>query len=111
MPPLAFIPNPAFEEELYHSEELVAWLMPIVEEVAAAARTKAPFAKGGIERGITAEVEMVRGQWVGRVIATDWKSKWHEFGTKQMPAHPFLLPGLIETLPGAKILRGGKAPD
>lgn len=108
-----FVPNPAFEPELMASPKMQAFAQALAELVANAAQAKAPIRLGILRESI--EATTVRddgnlttaGGWVGRVESTDWKTLLIEHGTRRMRARPFLMPALIESLPGATI-RGGR---
>lgn len=100
--------NPSFEEQIMGSR----WLRELVEDatrdVVVAARRLAPRLHGFVIESIQGVVgpDELHRYAIGRVFAGDFKAAWHEFGTRNMHPHPFLLPALEETLPGATILRG-----
>lgn len=49
------------------------------------------YRTGAYTRSIHAETGMnQQGELVGRVVATDWKAHWAEFGTRRMRAHHIL---------------------
>jgi uncharacterized phage protein gp47/JayE len=64
------------------------------EDIAGRARTKTRH------RTVAAGIKVVsgdeNGRFVVRVVATDFKSHWFEFGTVKMAAQPFLQPAAIE---------------
>jgi hypothetical protein len=105
---VTYIPNPVFAEEWKVSPEAAAFAEECGVIVAALAEEKAPFLTGALESSITSEVMPgADGGYMARVAATDYKASWHEFGTRYMHAHPYLLPALTEGLPGAVIISAG----
>lgn len=109
MSSVVFRPNPAFETEFLSSPSIERFARVLAEAVAAAAEAKAPRRLGFLEAGIEANtwLDGERGQYVGVVFSTDWKTMLIEHGTRRMRARPFLMPALIETVPGARITGGG----
>lgn len=111
--PVRFVQNPAFEPELMASAKMRAFAQALAELVAGSAKLKAPKRLGILAGDI--EATTVRddgnlttaGGWIGRVESRDWKTMLIEHGTRRMRARPFLMPALIESLPGATI-RGGR---
>lgn len=108
-----FVPNPAFETELLASPSVQRFAGQLAELVAASARAKAPVRLGILRESIEGETvrndgfapEAPAGGWVGRVASADWKTLLIERGTRRMRARPFLIPAILETLPGVT-LRG-----
>lgn len=93
--------NPNFERELLASNPaLAAMLLPLVERVEASAKAHARRLTGHLADGIegTVGVAFIDGtpRMIGRVISKDFKTVWHEKGTRKMSAHPFLAPALLE---------------
>lgn len=86
----AYIPNPGFEEEWLASEDALELVAPIAEAAATQAEQLAPEDYGYLKDSIEAEVGLVNGVATGRVNAHDFKAAWHEFGTINNPATPFL---------------------
>ena len=83
--------NPRLESELTHSTtnrgQMERVLSDAAEDIAREARRIAGaefYRRGGYQRGIHAEHGMnEHGELVGRVVATDYKSHWAEYGWKR----------------------------
>lgn len=106
-----FEPNPAFPAESVRTEELGVSIGELVGVMAEGAQQDAPYRTGALEASIEGGVALIDGHWVGRVWASDFKARWHEFGTRYMDAHPFLRPQLERALPGAPIVGGGETGE
>lgn len=106
---VTFEMSPTFEAELLVSPWIRELLTEATEAVAASARALAPRLRGFLIEGIEGEVGVIDARIIGRVTSKDFKSHWHEFGTRKMHAHPFLLPALIRELPGATITGGDES--
>lgn len=101
--------SPSFETEVMVSPWLRELLTRSTSAVEASARALAPRHLGFLIESIESEVGLEDGRIIGRVRATDFKAGWHEFGTRNMHAHPFLLPALLRELPGATITGGDRS--
>lgn len=105
---ITFVPNLAFPALFQQSPDAAKAAQLSAELVATAAEPLSPYRTGHLRGGIDTETELEEDGWHGRVVATDFKSAWHEFGTRKMPAHPFLIPGLTSVFPDATISRSGR---
>lgn len=105
---VSFRLSPTFEDELMLSPWMRELLAGASEAVKTSARALAPRLRGFLIEDIEADVGMVDGRITGRVWSSDFKTIWHEFGTRKMHPHPFLFPALVRTLPGATITGGDK---
>lgn len=93
--------NPDFERDVLARNPALALLLePIVRRVEASAKGHARRLTGHLADGIegTVGVAIINGipTMIGRVISKDFKTVWHEKGTRKMHAHPFLAPALAE---------------
>lgn len=98
---VVFEMNPDFEREVLASNPALAtMLLPLVQRVEASAKEHARRLTGHLADGIEGMVgiDFVGGmpRMIGRVISKDFKTVWHEKGTRKMSAHPFLEPALAE---------------
>lgn len=98
---VVFEMNPDFEREvLAQNPELAVMLNALVQTIESSAKRHARKLSHNLENGIkgTVGVDVVDGipRTIGRVISTDFKTIWHEKGTRKMSAHPFLEPALAE---------------
>lgn len=103
-----YIPNPGFEEEYLASDEALEFVLGLAERGVAIAKDLAPVRDGFIKDDIEAEAGMVDGVATGRINSKDFKSHWHEFGTRHHGPTPFLRPA-AEQVTGAPVRdpRGG----
>lgn len=86
MPP-AFLPNPGFLK----TREAAALLKGTGDEVIDVAEAKAPHLTGHLAGSFVGElVDRGDGVHVWRVIATDFKAGFQEFGTVNMPGRHYL---------------------
>lgn len=60
------------------------------EEVEFEARSRARKDMGDMAAGI--EWKPAKSGMSGRVVGKDFKTRWHEYGTVNMPAQPMLVP-------------------
>lgn len=93
--------NPTFERDvLARNPALALMLEPLVRRVEASAKRHARRLSGNLADGIEGMVgtTIVDGisRMIGRVVSKDFKTIWHEKGTRKMSAHPFLEPALAE---------------
>lgn len=93
--------NPDFERDLLaRNPALATMLTPLVKAVEASAKSHARRLTGHLAEGIEGMVgvAVIEGtpRMIGRVISKDFKTVWHEKGTRKMHAHPFLEPALAE---------------
>jgi len=103
-----YIPNPGFEEEFLKSDQAVDLVLALAEAGADIAKDIAPERDGFIKDSIEADAGVVDGVATGRINSHDFKSHWHEFGTRHHGATPFLRPA-AETVTGSSVRdpRGG----
>lgn len=103
-----YIPNPGFEEEWLASEDALEFVGALADEGAAIAKDLAPEREGFIKDDIEGEAGIVDGVATGRINSKDFKSHWHEFGTRHHGPTPFLRPA-AEQVTGAPVRdpRGG----
>lgn len=88
--------NPDAELSLAHNPALLAELLQAAQPVVDAARAAAPKRTGAGAASIHAEVASTAGK---AEIDVSWDRdhfylKFHELGTRRMPARPFLVPAL-----------------
>lgn len=86
-----------FQKDPLAEAKLSTWpgLIPELEDRVKAAEViaiaTAPVESGDYKEGISSDVGYdERGKVIGRLLATDWKSVWVEFGTIKTPAHATL---------------------
>jgi len=80
-----FLPNPHLERELLASTGLEHALHESTEEARKEAQRIAEaeaFETGAYMRGLVDEVALVDGKLQGRIVGTDFKSGYIEFGTE-----------------------------
>lgn len=70
------------------------------------ARGRAQHLTYHLRDGIDGGVGLGEHGLIARIWSKDFKTNWHEYGTRRMPAHPFLVPTLHSLMPGATITRG-----
>lgn len=103
-----YIPNPGFEEAYLESTEALELVLELAEAGAAIAKDLAPEREGFIKDDIEANAGVVDGVATGRINSRDFKSHWHEFGTRHHGATPFLRPAAEQVTGGAvRDPRGG----
>lgn len=85
--PMGFIPNPAMQAELEGNPLMVEAMKSRAEQGAEAAKNLAPVETGDYRDSIQADAGIEDGAAKGRVVATDFKAGWIEFGTVQHDAH------------------------
>lgn len=91
--PANFIPNPAFIK----SREAAALLEGIGDDVIDAAEAKAPHLTGHLAGSFVGElVDRGDGVFVWRVISTDFKAGFQEFGTVNMPGRHYLAAAVMQ---------------
>lgn len=107
--PVHFVPNPGFEHELLASPALAHDLLePLVAEGAEGAKRHAPVRLGHLRDSVKGIVGIEHERYIGRILDTDFKAHWWEFGYRSHPhGHPYLRPAVAELLPGAPIEGGG----
>lgn len=86
--------NHLAERELLASENFRRAMLEAAGPVVRQAQLYAPKRTGRLAASIHAEPELVDGQWEADV---SWErdvyyGRFQEFGTRRMPAHPFLRP-------------------
>lgn len=69
------------------------------QEIEFLARSRARIDEGDMAAGIEWRPDK-QGAARGRVVATDWKTNFHEFGTVKKPAQPMLIPASEQARPG-----------
>lgn len=99
-----FVLDPAFEPAILRSSQMRDLLTDYGDEVAEQMFDSAPFRTGALRRDITVETNYTASALTVRVVSHDFKTLWHEFGTKKMPAHPFMRPALARVIPSARLL-------
>jgi hypothetical protein len=87
-----YLPNPSFESDYLASDEALELVSGLAEDGVPIAKALAPKRDGFIEDGIEAEAGFVDGVATGRINSKDFKSHWHENGTKRHGPTPFLRP-------------------
>lgn len=103
-----FVEDPTFEPELYVSPVAKDVIDEATAAVADAARDYVPKRLGFLKAGIKTVFGFNEARYVGRVVSTDFKAGWYEFGYRSKPnGEPYLRPALALVLPGAPILGGG----
>lgn len=87
-----YIENPGIMDDISRLPKVVSAIKSKAEAAKTIAQAIAPVNTGDYKRGIEMDVAVNdRGYTMGRVIASDWKSLWIEFGTsKGFPAHAVL---------------------
>lgn len=104
---MVYVPNGDFGAEFVASEEALT----MVGEIAAAARpiaeAGAPRRSGHLAGSVKAESGFLNGIATGRVVATDFKAAWKEFGTRRESADPFLRPAM-ESVTGSPVVGSAK---
>ena len=94
MPLFNWKKNPLVERDIARSAELAVVLKAGADQGARRAQEMAPVESGRYRDGIKSDIALVDGIWVARVVGTDFKSHWIEFGTaKGFPAHATLRRG------------------
>ena len=83
MEEITFTPNPRLEKELHKFTDVAVGVRSAADAIAARAREMAPAQSGAYREGII--VNQPNGKGVARVVATDQKSAWIEFGTSSQP--------------------------
>lgn len=99
-----WIPDPAFEAALLRSQGLRALLEELADEGAEIAESRAPVRLGFLQdaiKGIVAVSAERGGRLIGRILSTDFKTIFWEFGTENHDAQPFLRPA------GEAVVGGG----
>lgn len=93
-----FVPNPGFALAALRSSAVKNKLEALVEEGARRASELAPDdpATGSpdLHSSVVGEVILTGQGYLGRVIATDYKGMFYEFGTSRNEPRPFLRPAL-----------------
>lgn len=102
---MTYIPNPNFEEEFLASDQMLKAMGEIVGPAAEIAEALAPKSQEFLADGIEAETGFVDKVATGRLNSHDFKSHWHEFGTRHHPATPFVRPAMEQVT--GKPLKGG----
>jgi hypothetical protein len=73
-------------------------LEPKAEKVAERARQLAPDDPATTSDDLRSSIRVVlmlrAGGWIARVVATDYKAHWKEFGSSREPAKPYLRPAV-----------------
>jgi hypothetical protein len=98
-----FIPNPDLERELHKFPDVVASTDDVANEIAERARDLAPVESGAYRDGIIVQKSSPKG--VARVLATDQKSAWIEFGNGRSIHAQFVMRTAVESL-GLKFKKG-----
>lgn len=91
---MAFIPNPGFLRGAVARDKLAAKGAQLIT----AAEADAPYRTGHVAGSLVGEWLEVDGKMVYRVTATDFKSRWLEFGTINTPAFHFLAHAAMATI-------------
>ena len=109
-------PRVIFREDIHITQNLEKseyHLRPIkekVEEAAEIAKEIAPVRTGAYRDGIRTDQVLIDGKWISRLIGSDFKSGWIEFGTERMPAFATLRTAMeaagLHVTDGSKDLRG-----
>lgn len=99
---LTYIPNPGFEEEWLESADAVEFVLGLADKGADVAKSLAPERGGFIKDGIEPTAGVVDGVATGRINSRDFKSWWHEAGTRHHGPTPFLRPA-AEAVTGSEI--------
>lgn len=99
-----FVYNPTAEELLKHTAEMAAHLKYAAEKGADAAKAVAPVRTGDYRDSIEADSSASEGK--ARVLATDFKAQWIEFGTIHTPTFAPLRRGAESA--GLKVEASGK---
>lgn len=96
-----FVPNPGFAAYVLGGPLMARFIAGISDEVARLAESSAPYRLGLLSGSVDREVSADGGTIVGKVTVSDFKWRWHEFGTWKMAATPFLRPALVAVVPNA----------
>jgi len=102
---ITFTPNPNLEKDLHTLPSIVASTDEIAEAIAQRARDLAPVETGRYRDGIIAQKASPKG--VARVVATDQKSLWIEFGNRRGAHAQFVMRNAVESL-GLEFKKGRK---
>lgn len=97
-----YIPNPGFEEEWLSSDDALELVGGLADQGADIAKSIAPERQGFIKDKIEATAGVVDGVATGRINSHDFKSWWHEAGTRHHGPTPFLRPA-AEAVTGSEI--------
>lgn len=92
---VVFTPNPDLEKELHSFPAVVSSTDEVAQAIAERARELAPVVTGRYRDGI--QVDKANSKGVARVVATDQKSSWVEFGTLQQDGQ-FVMRNAVESL-------------
>ena len=101
MSPGAYIPNPDFETEWVRSQDALELVDGIARKAAPLAVELAPKREEFLANSIEAQAGLVDGVATGRVVASDFKAGWWEFGHEGRD-HPFLRPA-VEAVTGVPV--------
>lgn len=108
MPPVTtgavFVPNLAFGPAVLRSAPMARYIGHLTEIVAELASDSAPYRLGHLSGSVEADVSELGGGIVGRASVSDFKWRWHEFGTWKMSATPFLRPALVAVVPYSSVV-------
>lgn len=92
-----------FEAAVLRSEGVRKLLEDRIDDGVRRAKSRAPKRLGFLRDGIVGNVGVEtrgdfaeRGQLIGRIASTDFKTVWAEFGTVKRAKEPFLRPTLEE---------------
>lgn len=90
--------DPTFAARVLHAPGVRDVLEPRAEKVAERARQLAPDDPTTTHDDLRSSIGVVlmlrAGGWIARVIATDYKAHWKEFGSSREPAKPYLRPAV-----------------
>ncbi len=104
-------PNAGFEAEWLASTDALDLVQSIADAAAPIAQDLAAQLTGNLADGILAEAAVLDGVATGRVVSTDFKGSWLEFGTRRADsggrAQPYLRPAM-EAATGVS-LSGGRS--
>lgn len=101
---ITFTPNPELEKELHKFPVVTTNTEEAARAIAEAARSLAPVDTGAYRDGIIVQSPSPKG--VARVLATDQKSSWVEFGTGSAGHEgQYVLRSAVETV-GLKFKKG-----
>lgn len=92
---MRFVPNRACESQLERTAEMVATMQVRAEDAADECRAIAPVGHtGNYKDSIEGVAGLSGGKAKGRVVASDFKAGWLEFGTYKMQAFATLRRGV-----------------
>lgn len=105
---MRYLPDRDFARNYAASDEALELVDRLAREVAPVAEETARRRLGHMAESVEAVSGIVSGTATGRVLASDFKARWYEFGTRRQPPSPFLRPA-VESVLGIPVVSGAAA--